>query len=79
MRAVLVSCLCSALASAGATATATATATESLTLKRIAETGIISLGYREASMPFSYLDGRQRPVGYSLDICLHIVEAVKRR
>lgn len=56
-----------------------ASANESLTLKRIAETGIISLGHREASVPFSYLDGRQRPVGYSMDICLHIVEAIKRR
>ena len=71
--AVLVSSLCSALASAGASTT------ESLTLKRIAETGVISLGHREASVPFSYLDGRQRPVGYSMDICMHIVEAVKQR
>jgi glutamate/aspartate transport system substrate-binding protein len=30
-------------------------------------------------VPFSYLDGRQRPVGYSMDICMHIVEAVKQR
>jgi len=56
-----------------------ANTTESLTLKRIAETGIISIGYRDASVPFSYLDGRQRPVGYSMDICMHIVDAVKRR
>ena len=54
-------------------------ATESLTLKRIAETGVISIGVRDASVPFSYLDERQRPVGYTMDICMHIVEAVKRR
>ena len=54
-------------------------ATESLTLKRIAETGVISIGFRDASVPFSYLDERQRPVGYTMDICMHIVEAVKRR
>ena len=54
-------------------------AADSLTLKRIAETGIISIGFRDASVPFSYLDERQRPVGYTMDICMHIVEAVKRR
>jgi glutamate/aspartate transport system substrate-binding protein len=58
---------------------AAAGATESLTLKRITETGIISIGFRDASVPFSYLDDRQRPVGYTMDICTHIVEAVKRR
>ena len=78
-RASLVACLCTALANAGAGTTATTATTESLTLKRIAETGVISLGHRDASVPFSYLDGRQRPVGYSMDICMHIVEAVKRR
>jgi glutamate/aspartate transport system substrate-binding protein len=54
-------------------------ATDSLTLKRVAETGVISIGFRDASVPFSYLDERQRPVGYTMDICMHIVEAVKRR
>lgn len=71
-RALLLAGLC-ALAPGGAGAT------ESLTLKRIAETGIISIGFRDASVPFSYLDDRQRPVGYTMDICMHIVEAVKRR
>jgi glutamate/aspartate transport system substrate-binding protein len=71
----LVARLCLPLAAGSAAASPP----ESLTLKRIAETGIISLGFRDASVPFSYLDGRQRPVGYSMDICLHIVEAVKRR
>lgn len=54
-------------------------ALESLTLRKIQETGLISLGYRDGSIPFSYLDERQRPVGYSMDLCLHIVDAVKRR
>ena len=60
-------------------ASAGAAASGSLTLKRIAETGVIGIGFRDASVPFSYLDGRQRPVGYTMDICMHIVEAVKRR
>jgi glutamate/aspartate transport system substrate-binding protein len=46
-------------------------------LKRIKETGVITLGYREASVPFSYLDDKQQPVGYALEICQRIVEAVR--
>ena len=49
------------------------------TLKKVKETGVIALGFRDASVPFSYLDGSQRPVGYALDICRHIVDAVKER
>jgi len=48
------------------------------TLDKIAQTGTIILGYRESSPPFSYLDEAQRPIGYSVDICLKVVEAVKR-
>ena len=48
------------------------------TLDKIAKTGIISLGYRENGLPFSFLDENKRPVGYSIDICLRIAEAVKR-
>jgi glutamate/aspartate transport system substrate-binding protein len=49
------------------------------TLKKVNETGVITLGFRDASVPFSYLDGSQKPVGYALDICRHIVDAVKER
>ena len=72
-------CRASLLAGLLALTAGGAGATESLTLKRIAETGIISIGFRDASVPFSYLDERQRPVGYTMDICMHIVDAVKRR
>jgi glutamate/aspartate transport system substrate-binding protein len=48
------------------------------TLKNIKETGAITLGYRESSIPFSYLDDSQKPVGYAMDICYKIVEAVKK-
>src|SRR5437868_14974823 len=47
------------------------------TLKKIKETGEITIGYRETSVPFSYLDDKQQPVGFSMDICAKIVEAVK--
>lgn len=47
------------------------------TLKAIEDTGIISIGYRESSAPFSYISSDQKPVGYSIDLCMEIVEAVK--
>src|SRR5271169_2143957 len=48
------------------------------TLKNIKETGVITLGYRDSSVPFSYLDDNQKPVGFAMDICYRIVGAVKR-
>ena len=47
------------------------------TLQKIKETGTIAIGYRESSTPFSYLDDHQKPIGYAMDICMRIVEAVK--
>jgi len=46
------------------------------TLKKIKETGTITLGYREGSLPFSYLNKREQPIGYSLDLCREVVEQV---
>src|SRR5215813_4163907 len=48
------------------------------TLKKIKETGAITIGFRESSVPFSYLDDKQQPVGYAMDICYKIVDAVKK-
>jgi glutamate/aspartate transport system substrate-binding protein len=56
-----------------------AQAVESTTLRKILEAGVVSIGYRESSIPFSYLDSQQRPVGYSMAICDRIVEAIKAR
>jgi glutamate/aspartate transport system substrate-binding protein len=47
------------------------------TLKKIKETGIITLGHRDASIPFSYFDDKQQAIGYALDLCGKIVDAVK--
>ncbi len=47
------------------------------TLKKVREAGTIVVGHRDSSIPFSYLDDRQAPVGYSVELCLRIVEAVK--
>jgi len=55
----------------------TASAQSSDTLKKIKETGVISLGHRESSIPFSYYDDKQNVIGYSQDIAMKIVEAVK--
>ena len=48
------------------------------TLRKIRETGVINIGYRDSSIPFSYLDDNQKPIGYAMDICDRIVEAVKK-
>ncbi|MBR1121285.1 amino acid ABC transporter substrate-binding protein [Bradyrhizobium lablabi] len=48
------------------------------TLKSIKESGSITLGHRDSSIPFSYLDDAQKPVGYAMDICYKIVDAVKK-
>lgn len=47
------------------------------TLAKIKSSGAITFGYREASFGFSYLDGTGKPVGYSIDICNRIVDAIK--
>ena len=47
------------------------------TLKKVKESGEIAIGYRDASIPFSYLDGDQKPIGFAMDICYAITDAVK--
>src|SRR3954453_5158915 len=48
------------------------------TLKKVKETGAITIGYRDSSIPFSYLDDNQKPIGFAIDICYKIVDAVKK-
>ncbi len=47
------------------------------TLKKIKETGTITLGHRESSIPFSYYDDKQQVIGYSQELMLKVVDAVK--
>jgi glutamate/aspartate transport system substrate-binding protein len=47
------------------------------TLKKIKDTGEITLGHRESSLPFSYYDDKQQVVGYAMDLCYRIVDGVK--
>ncbi|HZR71882.1 amino acid ABC transporter substrate-binding protein [Bradyrhizobium sp.] len=48
------------------------------TLAKVKDQGYITIGHREASVPFSYVDDQRRPIGFAMDICAKIVEAVKR-
>ncbi|MBR0841601.1 amino acid ABC transporter substrate-binding protein [Bradyrhizobium liaoningense] len=52
-------------------------AADSPTLDKIKSSGAITIGYREASIPFSYLGPDQKPVGFSLDLCAAIVDRIK--
>ena len=47
------------------------------TLKKIKDTGAVTIGHRDASIPFSYYDDKQQPIGYAMDLCLRIVDAIK--
>src|SRR5687767_9657432 len=47
------------------------------TLKKIKDSGSITIGHRDASLPFSYYDDKQQPIGYSMDLCAKIIDAVK--
>jgi glutamate/aspartate transport system substrate-binding protein len=47
------------------------------TLKKIKDSGAITIGHRDASLPFSYYDDKQQPIGYAMDLCAKIVDAVK--
>ena len=46
------------------------------TLLKARETGSLTLGYRESSVPFSYLSVRNEPIGYSIDLCKLLVDAI---
>ncbi|MBX9468674.1 MAG: amino acid ABC transporter substrate-binding protein [Rhizobium sp.] len=48
------------------------------TLKKIAQTGVIALGFREAEPPFSYRTPNGDVIGFSMDLCNHVVEAVRQ-
>jgi glutamate/aspartate transport system substrate-binding protein len=49
------------------------------TLKKIKDTGSITLGHRESSIPFSYFDDKQQVVGYSQDLAMKVVDALKKQ
>ena len=63
---------------AAAWALALPAAAQEGTLKKIKDSGSITIGHRDASVPLSYYDDKQQPVGYAMDLCHRIVDAVKR-
>ena len=48
------------------------------TLKKIRDSGTLTIGYREASFPFSFIRQGGTPIGYSIDLCLGVVDEIKR-
>ncbi|MHA7599402.1 amino acid ABC transporter substrate-binding protein [Alicycliphilus sp. T452] len=67
------------LAAALAACALAGTAAQADTLKKVADTGKITVAYRESSVPFSYLAGSGGPVGFSVEITNAIVDAVKKQ
>ena len=65
------------LALAAAIAVAGSAAAQEGTLKKIKDSGSITIGHRDASLPFSYYDDKQQAVGYSVEICMRVVDALK--
>lgn len=68
-----------AVTAVGFAAPAFADAGDSPTLQRIQERGVVSIGHRETSIPFSYIGENNEAVGYSIDLCLKIVEAIEEQ
>ncbi|CCF00961.1 putative ABC transporter substrate-binding protein (plasmid) [Sinorhizobium fredii HH103] len=52
---------------------------QSETLDRIKSAGAITIGYRESSIPFSYLGADQQPIGFSLDLCADVIGKIKAK
>ena len=49
------------------------------TLRKVKETGTFTIGHRESSLPLSYLDEGLQPIGFSIELCKHVVDAVKAK
>lgn len=49
------------------------------TLTKVQTTGLISIGHRETSVPFSYVDANNQVIGFSQDLCNKVIDAVKAR
>ncbi|UUZ72356.1 amino acid ABC transporter substrate-binding protein [Polaromonas sp. P1(28)-8] len=74
MKAILATVVMTMAMSGGALAQAAPDAV----IARIKETKEVRLGYRESSVPFSYLGPDKKPVGYSIDLCMAVVERLKK-
>ena len=70
---------CAALLAFTATLVAAPVHAQESRLDKIKSTGEIALGHRDTSIPFSYLDDKQQPIGYSVDICYGIVDVLREK
>lgn len=68
-----------ALLAAAALALAGTAVAQEGTLQKIKKSASITIGHRDSSIPFSYYDQNQHPVGYAMDICAKVVDAVKAK
>ena len=49
------------------------------TLAKIQQSGVIAIGHRETSVPFSYVDTNNQVIGFSQDLCNKVIDAVKMK
>jgi glutamate/aspartate transport system substrate-binding protein len=78
-RGVCLAALAFAFALPSATAAPAPTAqAQADTLQKIRQANTVNIGVREASIPFSFLDEQKQPIGYSVDICLRVIDALKK-
>src|SRR5579859_6999649 len=49
------------------------------TLQKIKDAGTVTIGHRDSSVPFSYLDNNQKPIGFSLELCDLVVAKIKAK
>ncbi len=53
-------------------------ALEGPTAARLRQSGVVTIAFRESIVPFSYLDANHQPIGYAIDLCTRVVEALRR-
>ena len=75
--ALLVACMLAFAATAAVAQEAAGVERLTGTLAKIRASGTVTIGYRDASVPFSYLGPGRTPIGYSIDLCLAIVDEIK--
>jgi len=51
---------------------------DSFVLERIKERGVVNMGHRESSIPFSYIGPSGKPIGYSVDICHAFIKKMEK-
>ncbi len=65
--------------SAAIVCTPLAAQSSSAALAKIAETNTITIGHRESGIPLSYVDDKQQPIGYAIDLCNRVADSIKKR